>query len=90
MPAREVWPFIGKLLLSSAVMGGVVWWVARNVAPALEAQAHGKLRLAVLLLVTGGAGTIVYLALAALLRIEEVAQVWQWIGRKVKRLRRGR
>ncbi len=90
VPAREVWPFIGKLLLSSAVMGGVVWWVAGQMAAALEAQMPGKLSLVVLLLVASAAGVLVYLTMAALLRIEEVGKVWEWARHKVKRLRRGK
>jgi putative peptidoglycan lipid II flippase len=84
VPRSEIWPFVGKLLLASAVMGAVVWWVGAQLAPGWEAHVHGKARLLVLLGTAGGAGALVFLVLAALLRIEEVGRVWQWLGRKVR------
>jgi putative peptidoglycan lipid II flippase len=85
VPASEVWPFVVKLLVASAVMGAVVWGVGGYVAPALQAQTHGKWRLMGLLVSTGGAGAVVFLIAAALLRIEEVGQVWRWLAGKVRR-----
>jgi putative peptidoglycan lipid II flippase len=90
VPERRSGAFLAKVLVCTAAMGLVVWWVAGHVSPALEAHRHGKGALAVLLLSAGGAGLVVYLVLAALLRIEEVGQVWNWLGRRLRRLQRGR
>lgn len=90
IPGRQVWPFVGKLLVATGLMGLAVWWTGYYVAPGLEAQVQGKLRLLVLVAVGGGVGTAVFLTVAALLRIEEVRKVWEWLGRKLKRFRRGR
>jgi putative peptidoglycan lipid II flippase len=85
VPRREVWPFVVKLLLASAVMGLVVWLVGVHVAPLARAHLHGKTRVLALLLAGGLSGGVVFLALAALLQIEEVGMVWEWLKRKVRR-----
>lgn len=90
VPAREVWPFVLKLLLASGLMGLVVWWVGVYVAPPLEALVQGKLKVLVLLAAGGGTGAVVFVTLAALLRIEEVGKVWEWAGRKARKLLRRR
>lgn len=84
-PAR-VYPFIAKLIISTTAMAAVVYWLAGVVTPLVAAWSPplgGHLvRMLVLVSVTGGAGAIVYLAMAALLRIEEVGQVGQWLRQK--------
>jgi len=95
IPGRQVYPFLGKLLLASGIMGACVWWLGWALEPRVEAWhpplAPKLLRLLVLTGVPGGAGMVVFLALAWALHIEEVAQVWKWLRGKLKRvLRRGR
>jgi len=86
----QVYPFIAKLLFSTAAMAAVVYWLSVMLSPLVAAWTPplgGKLvRMLVLVGATGGAGALVYLAMAALLRIEEVGQVWQWLWQRVRKL----
>ncbi|NLO75142.1 MAG: hypothetical protein GX100_13685 [candidate division WS1 bacterium] len=89
VPVREVGLFAGRLLAAAAVMGLTVWWLNGMAEPVLQAwqpPVGGKVvQLLALVALVGGVGAVVYLSMAALLRLEEVGQVWSWFRKKLRR-----
>ncbi len=87
-PAR-VYPFLGKLALSTATMGVVMWAMLsflQEPVLAWEPPFGGKkIQMLVLFAGVGGAGSVAYLAAAAVTGIEEFHAVWSHLMGKVKK-----
>jgi putative peptidoglycan lipid II flippase len=85
VPRREIWSFLGKLVLSTAVMALIAALLIPHVAVAAGHLGSKVLREAALLVAIGGVSAVVYLAMATLLQIEEVQRVWGWLLAKLRR-----
>ncbi len=80
--------FLGRLLVATAIMLGVVIGIERTLGPVL--MPGGTLHRLGLLAACGGAGAVAYLISAWLLRIEEVEMVGGFLREKIgKRLGSG-
>ncbi len=87
-PAR-IYPFLGKLAFSTAIMGVIMWAILGLLQEPLMAWeppfGGKKVQMLLLFAVVGGAGTIAYLAAAAGTGIEEFHAVWSHLMGKVKK-----
>jgi len=88
---RKVLQFAGKLALATAIMGGAIWWLHTATSPGLAElellAKHPKLPALASLVLGAVVGTCVFLAVAAIMRVEELGTVVDHLLAKVKKLR---
>ena len=86
--ANRVYPFVLKLVASTALMGVVVYMVGQQMELVLVAWqpplGGAKLRVLVLFATAGLAGTATFLGMAALTRIEELFLVAHYLTEKIR------
>lgn len=85
IPSRDVLSFVSRLALSAGAMGAVLWGILPRVEAFVQQLPASRVQELALVAIVGAVGALVYLAMAALLRLEEVAQVWAWLRRKLRR-----
>lgn len=79
--ARETGSFVLRLLVATGAMGVAVWFVYG--AMRAMVLAGGRIESAIALAVCAAAGAVVYLAAAAVLRIEEVGMVVGYVRKRL-------
>ena len=83
LEGRRTWPRVLRSLVAAAATGATAWLVARGVGGIIDATTVGGAALQVFVAI--GAGVLVFVGVALILRIEEVDTVWRQVRARLRR-----